>query len=217
MVLTKRYRLVVFDWEGTLSDPLEFVLNCIAVEAKRLRFGDMDEILARHSVEHGLINTVRRVFPHLTAFQYDMLLDSVQQSLMLRHGEVALVPGAKELVHALQQAGIDLAIATNRGERSLHRALQVSGLEEYFRVTRSAGQVPPKPCPQMLQEILMIFSVSAGDALMIGDSLADMEMAASIGMDAIGVNFYYQHASELLAAGALAVFDNYQALSEYLL
>jgi len=215
--MAKRYRLVVFDWEGTLSDPLELVLNCIAVEAKRLHLGEMDEALVRRSLELGLVSTVKKAFPHLTVMQYEALLETVQRALMTRHAEVWLVPGARELIHRLQQEGFDLAIATNRGERSLHRALQACGLEEYFRVTRSAGQVPPKPCPQMLEEILMIFSIPADEALMIGDSPTDMEMAGSAGMDAIGMNLYFQHASELLAAGALEVFDDYQAVSDYLL
>ena len=34
--MDKRYRLVVFDWEGTLSDTLGQVLNCVALEARRL-------------------------------------------------------------------------------------------------------------------------------------------------------------------------------------
>lgn len=214
--MSKRYRLVVFDWEGTLSDTLGQVLDCVAKEARRLDYGELDEELARQSVDLGLVNAIKKVFPHLTLIQYERLINAVQQSLMSRHSDVYLIPGAKDIVQRLHQDGIELAIATNKGQHSLLKALHTTGLDEYFKVTRSAGQTPPKPSPQMLQEILMVFSLPAHDALMIGDSVTDIEMANSLGMDAIGVNFYHQQSEPLLASGALNVFDDYRLIADYL-
>ena len=51
---------------------------------------------------------------------------------------------------------------------------------------------------------------------MIGDSVADIEMASRAGVDAIGIDFYHQQKAALLEAGALAVFDNYTELTRYL-
>lgn len=214
--MSKRYRLVVFDWEGTLSDTLGQVLNCVANEARRLNFGELDEEIARNSVELGLVNAIKKVFPHLTLTQYENLVHAVQQSLMSRHSDVYLIPGAMEIVQRIQHDGIDLAIATNKGQQSLVRALHTTGLDEYFKVTRSAGQTAAKPSPEMLEEILAVFSLPVHEALMIGDSLTDIEMAKNIGMDAVGVNFYHQPADLLLNAGALAVFDEYHLIADYL-
>lgn len=214
--MSKRYRLVVFDWEGTLSDTLGQVLNCVAVEARKLNFGELDRELARQSVELGLVNAIKKVFPDLSLNQYEQLLDAVQQSLHTRHSDVYLIPGAMEIVERMQGEQIDLAIATNKGQQSLHRALVHSGLEKYFKVTRSAGQCPPKPSPQMLEEILEEFGISVDDALMIGDSVTDIEMARKINMDAIGVNFYNKQPEILLSAGAMEVFSDYKMLADYL-
>lgn len=214
--MNKRYRLVVFDWEGTLSDTVGLVLNCVINEAKQLHFGSVDEELARHSVGLGLVNAIKKVFPHLTTAQQEQLVDAVQHALMSRHNEVYLIPGARQLIASLHRAGVQLAIATNKGQQGLQRALSVTGLDEYFKVTRSAGQTAPKPDPEMLEEILQEFNLSVSDALMIGDSSTDMEMARCIGMDALGVNFYHLEPEPLLASGALEVFDNYQSLAVYL-
>lgn len=214
--MNKRYRLVVFDWEGTLSDTLGQVLNCVANEARRLNYGELDEEVARNSVELGLVNAIKKVFPDLTILQYEHLINAVQQSLMSRHSDVYLIPGALEIVQRLYYDGIDLAIATNKGQHSLLKALATTGLDKYFKVTRSAGQTAPKPSPEMLEEILDMFSLSVEDALMIGDSQMDIEMARSIGMDAVGVNFYHQQADLLLNAGAIMVFDDYHLIADYL-
>lgn len=212
----KPYRLVVFDWEGTLGDILGQILNSVSTEAKRLQFGELDEQLARQSVGLGLVLALKKSFPHLNEEQQEQLLLAVHQSLVSRTTEVYLIPGAREIAERLQRADIDLGIATNKGHQSLQRVLQASGLDQLFKVTRSAGQTPAKPCPQMLQEIMDSYGVNAKETLMVGDSVSDIEMAKSIAVDAIGVDFYHQQEAALLNAGALAVFDDYQQLAEYL-
>ncbi|KTC77007.1 HAD family hydrolase [Legionella brunensis] len=214
--MSKPYRLVVFDWEGTLVDTLGQIFNSVATEAKRLNFGEIDEQLARQSVDLGLVKALRKIFPHLSEEQHQQLLLAVQQSLITRSTEIYLIPGAKDFVSRLHRAGIDIAIATNKGQQSLQRTLHASGLDNWFKVTRSAGQTAAKPATQMLEEILETFGVAADEALMIGDSATDMEMARNLGVDAVGVDFYHQQNAALLAAGAKAVFDDYEHLADYL-
>ena len=214
--MTKPYRLVVFDWEGTLGDTLGQVLNIVSAEARRLNFGELDPQLARESVVLGLVMAVKKLYPHLSPPQHEELLQAVQQALMNSPSSVSLILGAMHMVEQLHQAGIDLAIATNKGQHALQRALEATGLNAYFRVTRSAGQSLPKPNTQMLEEIMAIFGVTTSQTLMIGDSVVDMDMARDAGVDAIGVDFYHQEAAHLKEAGALEVFDDYKQLASYL-
>ena len=214
--MKKPYRLVVFDWEGTLGDTLGHVLNTLGTQARRLQFGELDDQTARQHVALGLTRAAKKLFPHLSLHQHEQLLLAVQQELSTSSPGDLIFSGSKRIIQQMQRAGMDLAIATNRGQQSLHRALQESGLDEFFKVTRAAGQSPPKPCPQMLEEIMDVFDVPPSETLMIGDSLSDIEMAQLAGVDAIGVDFYHQQGPELIAAGALAVFDDYARLADYL-
>ena len=216
--MSKSYRLVVFDWEGTLGDTLGQVLNTLAVEANRLQLGELDEAEARHYLMFGLVVAVKKLFPNLDEERKNQLLQAVAHALATRSIDAYLLPGAKHIVQRIKQAGIDLAIATNKGQHSLQRTLQACGFDGYFNVTRSAGQVPAKPCPQMLEEIMDACATSATHTLMVGDSVSDIEMAKSLNVDAVGVNFYHQdeQVKELLAAGATQVFDDYQALAAWL-
>lgn len=212
----KAYRLVIFDWEGTLSDTLGLVLNCVRTEAQLLNLGTFNEAKARQYVDLGLVNTVKKVFSHSTVEQQNALLDAVQCKLMRQHGQTYLFPGAKELVQSIHHANIKLAIASNKSQLGLQRALERSGLNDYFPITRSASTCSPKPDPEMVNQILDEFKIAACDAVMIGDSTIDMEMAKKINMDAIGVNFYHKIDSNLSNAGAKIVFDNYDALADFL-
>ena len=215
-MINKPYQLVVFDWEGTLSDSLGQVLHTLTDEADKLGFGRIELYSAKKYVDLGLFQAIKKLFPQLSQEQHQTLMDAVQHSLVTHYTEVWLIPGAKELIQQLQEAGIHLAIATNKGQHSLQKALQLCGLEAYFKVTRSAGQTPAKPCPQMLEEIMEAFGCTASTTLMIGDSTSDMEMAKSIQVDAIGLDFYNQQEQGLQAAGAMKVFGSYSQLAHFL-
>lgn len=214
--MSNPYHLVVFDWEGTIADTLGHVLHLVADEAKGLGFGDLDLYQARKYVGLGLVQALKKVFPTLSSEQQKTLLNAVQEAMVSRPTDVCLIPGVLTFIKKLQRAHIDMAIATNKGQQSLLRALQATGLDVFFKVTRSAGQVPAKPSPQMLEEIIDEFGAAPSCTLMIGDSTTDMEMAQRIQVPAIGVDFYHQQEMPLKTAGALAVFDDYQLLADYL-
>ncbi|CEG58227.1 HAD family hydrolase [Legionella fallonii] len=214
--MSNPYQLIVFDWEGTISDTLGLILHTVSSEANKLGFGELDPYVARKYVDLGLVQALRKTFPDLSNKQQDQLLQAVHQAMITRPSEICLIPGAREFIQRVQDAKMDIAIATNKGQQSLQRALQVAGLSELFKVTRSAGQTPPKPCPQMLEEIMEEFGRDPASTLMIGDSSSDMEMAKSINVTAIGVDFYHQQEAALKATGALAVFDDYQLLANFL-
>jgi phosphoglycolate phosphatase len=210
------YKLVIFDWEGTLGDTLGHVLNTISEQANLLQFGVLDKELARQYSMLGLVRSVNKFFPHLSLHQQEQLLHAVQQALAINSSETSLFPGARHIVQQMHQAGLMLAIASNKSMHTLQRAIEDSGLDVFFTVTRAVGQVPPKPCPQMLEEIMDIFDIKAEETLMIGDSVTDMDTASAAGVDALGVDFYHTQESDLLEAGALAVFDSYPQVANYL-
>lgn len=214
--MSNPYELVVFDWEGTIADTLGVVLHVVATEANALGFGDFDSFEARKYVDLGLVQALKKAYPHLSSTQHQQLLHAVQQAMHSRPLDVCLMPGVRELISQLHEARIKLAIATNKGHQSLLRSLQATGLDKVFEMTRSAGQVPAKPCPQMLEEIIEEAGVSSDTTLMIGDSATDMEMARALKVAAVGVDIYHQQEAVLKAAGALVVFDDYKQVARFL-
>lgn len=210
------YRLVVFDWEGTLGDALGPILSAVAVEAKALNMGEVDLEEARDYVGFGLVKAVQKLFPQAPMHQHEKLLTAIQIALVKNAANACLFPGAQALLERLSNAGILLAIATNRSQQSLERALLSAGIGHYFITTRTASQVPQKPCPQMLEEIIDDVSVSSKETLMVGDSLTDIEMARFINVDAVGMDFYHQQSDALLLQGALEVFDDYKKLAAFI-
>lgn len=86
--MSNPYQLVVFDWEGTISDTLGLILHAVTVEASRLGFGSVDPYQARKYVDLGLVHALRKVFPHLSLRQHEQLYEGVQKALLSKNTDV---------------------------------------------------------------------------------------------------------------------------------
>ena len=213
----KPYRLVIFDWEGTLSDTLGNFLHSIIFAASRFAAPPvLDPTIFRACVGLNLEHSIQKLYPNITLNQQERLLLLVQQSLWTAKAKVFLMCGAKLLLEHLDQQKILLAIASNKSLRSLQEVLQQSEVAHFFAAIRSASQTNLKPHPQMLLELLEELNILPHEALMIGDSPVDMEMAKSVQIDTIGFDFYQKNTQELLNSGAIAVFDQYQDIETWL-
>jgi len=215
--MIKPYRLVVFDWEGTIADTMGDYIQTInnLVSALHLETHPANVIKAHLGL--GLNKAILKLYPDISAHQYEALLNALQRELLVKHTAPVLIPGAEALLRTLKQQGVLLALASNKGKNALMKAISASGLEGVFDCVRTCSDAPPKPCPQMLEDILDVLHVEPHATLMIGDTSNDMEMAQALGVDAIAIDIERDTEANLLAAGASMVFNDYVALSKYLL
>src|SRR5688500_15609211 len=97
----------------------------------------------------------------------------------------------------LRLRGRRLAVATGKARRGLDRVLDLTGLRDRFEATRCADEGFAKPHPGMLLMLLEMTGVQPRDALMVGDTTHDLELAANAGVDAVSVS-YGAHPGDLL-------------------
>ena len=94
--------------------------------------------------------------------------------------------------------------------------LAQTGLGDYFVATRCADETASKPHPLMLHEILAHTGIALDDAVMIGDTSYDMEMAQQIAMPRIGVSYGVHSVDVLQSYQPLAIVDSIYQLQEFL-
>jgi phosphoglycolate phosphatase len=109
-----------------------------------------------------------------------------------------------------------VAVATGKSRRGLDSALVSSGLGPHFDITRCADETRSKPDPKMLAEILEHFEIEPGDAVMIGDTRYDLDMARRINMPSIGVEWGVHKRDELGKYDPMFVASNVRELREAL-
>jgi len=109
----------------------------------------------------------------------------------------------------LTQQGYLLAIATGKARRGLNRVLDDTGMSHLFVSSRCADEAFSKPHPKMLEDILDDTGVDAGRALMVGDTVYDMEMACNAKVAGLAVSYGVHARERLLDCGALACLNSF--------
>ncbi|WP_326659370.1 HAD family hydrolase [Streptomyces sp. NBC_00385] len=125
--------------------------------------------------------------------------------------------GAYDLVALLHEAQYELAVTTNNSAEAVERYLEKQGMKRYFG-SHIHGRAPGdpgllKPHPDCLDRALKSTGWTAADALMIGDSPADLEAAGALGMPFIG---YAKNPDKKKALGAGVVVQELRTLTDAL-
>lgn len=214
--MARRFELVVFDWDGTLLDSPGAIVASIEAACRDLGLEPPPPSRSRHIIGLGLHDALRLALPELDPRDYGRLAERYRVHYLARDHELALFPGASELVRGLHAEGRQLGVATGKSRLGLARALAASGLEPYFHATRCADECFSKPHPAMLLEILEELEVDAARALMIGDTTHDLQMARSAGVAAVAVAFGAHPRGALAQEGPLACVDDYEELAAWL-
>ncbi len=183
------FKLLVFDWDGTLMDSEARIVACI-----QSAFADLGEMpppreVAREVIGLGLEEAMTMLWPDGSVVQRRELVDRYRFHFLGGNESSSLFPGARELIEDLKQRGLLLAVATGKSRRGLESALASTGLRGHFHATRCADETFSKPHPEMLLQVMDELGAHRSETLMIGDTEYDMEMARNAGVAALAVAY----------------------------
>jgi len=202
--LTKRFELIVFDWDGTLLDSAAAIVHAIQAASADLGLPVPTDARARHVIGLGLSDALHHAVPELPAEDYPQMVERYRHHYLSNDHELTLFDGTVELIADLHGRGHLLAVATGKSRNGLDRALGFSGLRRYFHATRCADECFSKPHPAMLHELMEELGVAAGSCLMIGDTTHDLLMAKNAGVAGLAVSFGAHPVNQLQAEAPLA-------------
>jgi phosphoglycolate phosphatase len=214
--MAKRFELLIFDWDGTLMDSAGVIVACIQAASRDMGLPEPSREAASHIIGLGLRQALETLFPELPEADHPILAEHYRRHYLSQDAEIPLFQGARELIRDLHQRGHILAVATGKARRGLDRAFGHTGLEPYFHASRTADETHSKPHPAMIEELLDQFMVAPEQALMIGDTTHDLEMARNAGIASLAAG-YGAHPPERLAELApLAVCRSFAEMAEWL-
>ncbi len=210
-------RLIVFDVDGTLVDSQGDIVAAMAHAFDRADHPLPDRAAILSVVGLSLDVAVARLAPGLPAARHAQMVDWYKDAyvnLRARNGiaeSSPLYPYALDTLAALHAVPENLlGVATGKSRRGLDKLLDGHGLRPFFVTAQVADHHPSKPHPAMLHAALSATGVAARDAVMVGDTVYDMEMARAAGVPFVGVSWGY-HAPAALS-GAAAVLEDFRAL-----
>ena len=210
-----RYRLVVFDCDGTMVDSQHNIIAAMIEAWRRHGLDEPTPDLIRRQVGLTLEIAIARMlaavdqggepaFVSAVANTYREIVDGVRQRADV---DEPMFDGMRELIEALAAPEIFLGVATGKNMAGLEHTLQGLGLRDRFHTLQTADRCRSKPDPEMVIRAMAETVNAPESTVVIGDTSFDMEMARAAGATPIGVAWGYHPAEELHAAGAVAVLQ----------
>lgn len=199
-------RLAIFDCDGTLVDGQANI--CLAMEHAFAEAGmaPPPRNATRRIVGLSLVEAMRVLLPESDDGMHRDMAERYKASYFALRGngmvDEPLYEGMAELLTVIDAQGWLLGVATGKSDRGLERCLSHHGIRHLFVTLQTADRHPSKPHPSMIHQALADSGAEAGDAVMIGDTVYDIEMGRAAGCKTIGVGWGYHPLDELRAAGA---------------
>lgn len=204
------YDLLVFDWDGTLMDSEAKIVRCMQAAAHDAGLADPGVPAIRHIIGLGLKEALHELFPQAGDTQTARLIESYRVHFLERDDTaMPLFPGVREGLAQLAAQGYLLAVATGKARNGLNRVLEETGLHELFVSSRCADEALSKPHPLMLEQILEETGTVPARALMVGDTVYDMQMARHAKVAGLAVSYGVHARAALLAEGARDCLDSF--------
>lgn len=216
--MSRKYKVIIFDWDGTLMDSDRRIVACLKEGAMRADLPLLPDQAYKSKIGLSLQTVIRELYPLASHWQQQVMDAVYRWQFMEAHDEPMLpFKGMKSLLENLLAAGYLLAIATGKSRAGLESVLVETSVRDLFHLTKSGEETACKPDPLMLQQILDELSLRVDEALMVGDSIFDLEMAQRIGMDAVAMTHGVHGLEELLNYAPVKVCDDLAELESYLL
>lgn len=214
-------KLAVFDCDGTLVDGQAGICEAMDIAFSHAGLPAPDRRNVRRIVGLSLPQAIRTLAPGSDPARQEAAVnaykDAYRASRIEGRLEEPLFAGITALLDQLRGAGWLLAVATGKSDRGLQSCLANHGISQHFITLQTADRHPSKPHPAMLEAALADAQTQPENAVMIGDTSFDMDMACAAGVRALGVDWGYHTAQELHDAGAQAVATSPLHLGELLI
>ena len=212
------YKLLIFDWDGTLVDSIGRIVAAMHMAADTCGFSRCTDEAVKAIIGLALPEAVRVLYPDLreaAAITHFTRVYS-ESYLLLESEPSALFADVAESLEIFRQRGFHLAVATGKSRHGLDRVLAGRDWSDYFDITRCADESASKPHPLMLEQILTHFQLPAEQALMVGDSIFDLQRAYNAGMHSVAVGYGAQDLAVLREQRPHLAIERFSQLREWL-
>ncbi len=203
--------LIIFDWDGTLMDSIGLIVESMHVAGEAHGFTTTDQAV-KDIIGLSLMHGIEILYPKASDTQKLAIQQSYAEYYIPNSHRTPFFTPIDDMLLTLKQQDKQLAVATGKKRKGLDRVLEASASHHYFTITRCADESGSKPDPQMLRDILDYTKQPISQAVFIGDSIYDIQMANRLGMTSIAVNYGTASSNELSAEQPTYQVDTPQEL-----
>lgn len=212
------FDLILFDLDGTLTDPKEGITNCVKYALEYFNINETNEETLLRFIGPPLYDSFREIY----GFSHDEANLAVakyrERFSTIGLFENAVLDGATEMLETLKKNDKKLALATSKPFVFAERIIKKFGMWEYFDYAVGAELDGTRNYKdEVIAEVLKQANVEdLAKVVMVGDRKHDILGAKKCNIASIGVKCGYAEENELEDAGADFIFENLFDLTDFL-
>lgn len=212
-----KYDTILFDLDGTLTDPGEGITNAVMHALAKKGIFEPDRSKLYRFIGPPLVESFERFygFTHEEAVQG--LADYREYFGPKGIFENKVLDGVPEMLSALKASGRKIVLATSKPELFSRQILEHFDLLRHFDGLHGATMDEKRNKKEEVVAWALAHTPDVGRAVMVGDRHHDIDGARANGIDSVGVLFGYGSEEELRAAGATHLAGTISQLKELLL
>jgi phosphoglycolate phosphatase len=206
-----RYKLVIFDFDGTLADSFPWFCRILNEVADRFGFRRTEP----HEIDTLRTMGARDLMRHfgIPAWKMPFIAHHVRKRKSQELGETHLFDGVDRMLRELSDAGIALALVSSNSEANC-RAILGADNASFIRHYQCGASLFGKSA--FFRRVLRKTGTPPREAICIGDEIRDLDAARKEGIDFGAVTWGYTAAEALTARGPTVVFHTVDGIAERL-
>lgn len=214
-------KVCIFDLDGTLGDTLDSLVYSVGKTLEEMRLPAITQEQCRSFVGNGARNLMERALEAAGDEGHSRIEEGMEVygRIFDENCTYHLQPyeGIPELLSALKDRGIKLAVLSNKPHRQTVKVVHAMCGETMFDyIQGQKDEIPRKPDPAGIYYALDKLGVTAEECLYIGDSEVDIATGKNAGTKTIGVSWGFRAKEELKAAGAEYIIDKAEELLHFI-
>jgi phosphoglycolate phosphatase-like HAD superfamily hydrolase len=180
-------KTIIFDFDGTIADSFDFVLDFLTEAAGKELIEDPKK---RATYRRFSMLAIARQLG-ISWFRLPRMLFGGRQAMAARMPQIKPFDGMLEVIQELHKAGFRLMVVSSNSERTIRKFLAQYDIEDYFvRVVGGVGVFGKAPA---LRRLLKSQRLATSDVMYIGDEVRDIEASTSVGIMAIAVTWGFSN------------------------
>lgn len=212
-----QYKLIIFDFDGTLAITDKAIISCIAKTFESFNIAPPAADTIRATIGINLPNTFKLLYPAIEESAIPTWVETYR-SFYRTEGEkqLDLFPGTKQLLQLASKSGLNLGVFSNKHVSFVNLFLEKLRINSFFDlVLGDNGEIIQKPNPTVFYSIIkpLFPELDNSQVLMVGDTAVDLLFAKNAGIDVCWAAYGYGDRTECLALQPTFAIDNISELA----
>lgn len=207
-----KYKLVIFDFDGTLADSFPWITKTVNKVAEKFQFRQI------HQHEHGLLRNydATKLLKHLglPLWKAPLIGNHMRRLMAEDIHTIPLFEGIDAMLHKLAQNGVKLAVVSSN---SVENIAKVLGQELMSLISQFECGVSIFGKGLKLRKVLAKSGIPATESIYIGDEIRDIEAARHIGIASGAVSWGYNTVESLQARHPSELFSSVEDMAQKIL